>query len=198
MTSNDANNLMKLSEDDTRWFVVYVNPVPEEDYDVDLLTKMKKEIPAFLYFLKNRPFIKGDFHERKMRFWFDTEDYLTDQFHLIKANTKSQIEKAIEYFIKDMFFTYELEEIKLPPKYLLEKINEQRTRKFSATELDDKLKDVYKLDKQKQNRFKIPVALEHHSGSVQYMDERKIHHIYKMEDWLSEEEIKKVQNLELA
>ena len=77
---------------------------------------------------------------------------------------------------------------------LLEKINEQRTRKFSATELDDKLKDVYKLEKQKQNRFKIPVALEHHSGSVQYMVERKIHHLYRMEDWLTDEEVKAVQN----
>jgi len=35
---------------------------------------------------------------------------------------------------------------------------------------------------------------DHHSGSIQYMDERKIHHVYKMEDWLSEDEIKKIQN----
>jgi hypothetical protein len=198
MTSNDANNLMKLSDDDTRWFVVYVNPVKPEDYDVDLLVKMKKEIPAFLYFLKNRPFKRGVFHKRKMRFWFETEDYLTDQFHLIKANTKSQIEKAIEHYIKDMFFTYELEEIKLPPKYILERLNEQRTRKFSATELEEKFKEVYKLVKQKQNRFKIPIALDHHSGNVQYMDERKIHYIFRMKDWLTEDEIKKINNAELV
>ncbi len=100
MTSNDAESIMKMDENDKRWFVINVPSIEEDNLDPDLELKMKKEIPAFLYYLRTRK----PFHQRKTRLWFETEDFLTDQFYKIMASTKSPLEKAIEETVKELFF----------------------------------------------------------------------------------------------
>ncbi len=74
MTSNDAESIMKMDENDKRWFVINVPSIEEDNLDPDLELKMKKEIPAFLYYLRTRK----PFHQRKTRLWFETEDILKD------------------------------------------------------------------------------------------------------------------------
>ncbi len=196
MTSNDAESIMKMDQDDKRWFVVAVPPLDESNIDPDLEIKMKKEIPAFLYFLRNRI----PFHKRKTRLWFETKDFLTEQFYKIMASTKSPLEKAIEDAVKEMFFTYELDYINMHPEYLLEIINKTRSRKFQLTQIKDRLKSVYKLDMHKQNRFKIPIAWSQGIGSnenLQFADYRRRYHTYIIQDWLSEDELKELNTPKL-
>lgn len=190
MTSNDEDNLMKIDDEDTRFFIVKVPQIPAEMKDPDLFLKMKKEIPAFLDYLQNRKI----FHKRSDRFWFATEDILTDHFHALKEATKSPLEKAIEDTIKELFYRFDnLDTINMHPEYLLEKINKTRSRKFQITHLKDKLKTVYKLDTYKQNRFKIPIKWVKEMGSenevIMYSDHRRRYNIYNKADWLSETEL---------
>ncbi|AUS04403.1 DUF5906 domain-containing protein [Pseudotamlana carrageenivorans] len=194
MTSNDEDNLMKIEEEDTRFFIVKVPQIAAADKDPDLYAKMKQEIPAFLDFLANRKI----FHKRSDRFWFDTQDILTDHFHVLKDATKSPLEKAIEDTIKEMFFRFDtLDTIKMHPEYLLEKINKNRSRKFQLPELKNKLKNVFKLETYKQNRFKIPVRWAIVVGSTEeeiiYNDHRRRYNIYHKSDWLNASELVPVE-----
>ncbi len=86
------------------------------------------------------------------------------------------------------------------PEYLLELINKARSRKYQLTQLKDKIHKVYKLETQKQGRFKIPIAWSENIGgaeSLQYADFRRRYNQYHIGDWLSKEEIKETNNPKL-
>lgn len=55
-----------MDDHDSRFWVIKVPTIPDKNKDPDLLEKMTTEIPAFLYFLKNRKIL----HARVDRFWF--------------------------------------------------------------------------------------------------------------------------------
>ncbi|OBQ52893.1 DUF3854 domain-containing protein [Tamlana sp. s12] len=195
MTSNDEDNLMKIDDEDTRFFIVKVPQIPTKMKDPDLFLKMKEEIPAVLHYLQNRKI----YHKRSDRFWFATEDILTEHFHTLKEATKSPLEKAIEDTIKEMFFRFDnLDIITMHPEYLLEKINKSRSRKFQITQLKDKLKTVYKLETYKQNRFKVPIKwIKREVTNVEeiyFMDHRRRYNVYSKTDWLNEAELIPVEH----
>ena len=118
-TSNDAEKVMKIDEEDTRWFVVKVPPLPAED--VDMQNKLIAEIPAWLHYIHHRK----PHHERESRLWFKPEHFITEQFHKVREATKTRLDKSIEAFIKDMFLSYRLDNFKLPVKWLTQQLNEE-------------------------------------------------------------------------
>ncbi|MEN8122930.1 MAG: primase-helicase family protein [Bacteroidota bacterium] len=189
MTSNDEDTLMKIDEEDTRFFIIKVPRIAKEDKNPDLFKELKKEIPALLYYLEQREI----FHKKKDRFWFETEDYLTEHFYKLKDATKSPLEKAIEDTVREMFFTFLLPAVNMHPAFLLELINKNRGRKFQITQLKDKLKNVYKLKHQKQRRISIPIKWVQDGMTkkeeIYYEKFRLSYHVYDAVDWLTESEI---------
>src|SRR5690606_9406673 len=64
--SNHEDNFIKLNAGSSRFWIIKVNKIKEEDKDTDLDAKMKDEIPCFMHFLQNRTIV----HARKGRMWF--------------------------------------------------------------------------------------------------------------------------------
>jgi hypothetical protein len=151
-TSNDAEKVMKIDEEDTRWFVVKVPPLPAED--VEMQAKLIAEIPAWLHYIHNRK----PHHERVSRLWFRPEDFITEQFHKVREATKNRLERSIEEFIKNMFLTYRLESFKLPVLWLTKQLNDEGKYKMDAMDVRTFLKEKRNMEPSKiAVRNRIPV-----------------------------------------
>lgn len=185
--SNDADNVMKIDEGESRWFVVKVPVVPpvkmtgqqmmdigytkfkdeaidpENIYDVpnvdpDLEKKMEAEVPAMLHFLYNREIV----HPRRGRLWFDPEWFITEQMKLIVETTKSRIDRVFEDWIREQFFLYRLAAIKYSIGSLTDYFNDFKNSKYKIDriELRAYLKRKNVEHDTKPQRFKIPVGLD--------------------------------------
>lgn len=130
LCSNDADSVMKIEETDTRWFIVRVHPITDNE-DPDMERKMKSEIPAFIHYLSQRQ-IK---HERTGRLWFKTEYIITDQFREIMENTRTSLEKSITEFLQETFITYRIEHIRADLNYLTRMINQESKYKYSKVDI---------------------------------------------------------------
>lgn len=185
--SNDADNLMKMEEEDTRWFVVKVQK--SETKDPDLVDKLKAEIPAWVYFIANRKI----FHKKVDRLWFDPKDFETEQMRKIVETTKSRLDAVVENFIKDTFLTYKVDELRISRRTMLQRLNNPDVSKYRIDEKDLK----YFLEERKGMRYKptarckIPTGITGWMGSeptISYLEENQRHYLFKPEDWLSDEE----------
>lgn len=186
--SNDADNVMKMDEEDTRWFVVKVKA--SEKKDPDLMLKLKAELESWIHYLKHRKI----FHPKVDRLWFNPKDFETDQMRKIIEVTKSRIDAVVENWVKDMFLTYKIPNIRISRKTLLKQLNNPEISKYR---IDDKeLK--YHLDERKKmtyhqaGRCRIPFEIKGFDSNMQpqfsYFEENQRHYIFKPEDWLSPKE----------
>jgi hypothetical protein len=197
--SNDADNLMKMEAEDTRWFVVKVPGIDKKDVDVDLDKKMMDEIPYYLHYITNRQI----HHEKVDRLWFATEDFVTDQMKKIVEITKARLDATVENFIKDMFLTYKVEEVKINRKKLLSLLNNPEISKYK---IDDKELKYFIEEKkgykyQNPARCKIPIGLREINGHLitDFFEEIQRHYLFKPEEWLNPEEYseyKKIFNVD--
>ncbi|AMJ65027.1 primase-helicase family protein [Hymenobacter sp. PAMC 26628] len=190
-TSNDAEKVMKIDEEDTRWFVVKVPPLGTED--ADMQAKLIAEIPAWLHFLHHRK----PHHERVSRLWFRPEDFITEQFHIVREATKTRLDRSIEHFIKDMFLTYRLEQFRLPIKWLTKQLNEEGKYRTDELEVRTYLKEKRAMDPHPvPMRNRIPIGLDMDRldklgrPDVVYLTESTSRpYLFKVQDWLSGEQL---------
>jgi hypothetical protein len=190
-TSNDAEKVMKIDEEDTRWFVVKVPPLPNED--VDMQNKLIAEIPAWLDYIHHRK----PHHERESRLWFKPEHFITEQFHKVREATKNRLERSIEHFIKDMFLTYRLDNFRLPVKWLTKQLNEEGKYRTDELEVRTYLQEKRGMVASKVVvRNRIPMGFEHDpmnekaKGAIVFDTigtARPFH--FKVTDWLAGEEL---------
>ena len=192
--SNDADRLMKIDEGETRWFIVRV--YPSETKDPFMEDKLKDEIPAWIDFIGKRKI----FHPKKDRLWFLPKHFETDQFRKIVEVTKNRLEAVIEEFIKDMFLTYKESPLRLPPKAILERVNDP---KFSKYKIDEKDLRYYLQEKKKMTpadkpqRVNIPISLIGQDEFGTLTEPKTIYdkgvmcrpYVFRMEDWLTEAEV---------
>jgi hypothetical protein len=166
MCSNDADRVMAMDDNDSRWFVVRVPKIKEEDPHLE--EKLDAEIPAWLNFLQNREI----HHPNDSRLWFKPEHFLTEQFHRIVERTKPRISKVFEEFIKDQFLTFGISPLLMPLNYILENLNDRKFSKYTIdrTELKAYLQDELQLQPLKTRYTKIPVEItgEGSAESIQW------------------------------
>lgn len=79
LTTDRETNYITISENEYRFAVLRVNSI--EDADPMIREKCRKEIPGFLYYLKNRPY---KYPERKSWVYFDPKVYETETILNIK------------------------------------------------------------------------------------------------------------------
>ncbi len=185
--SNDADNVMKMDEEDTRWFVVKVHRSPKKD--PNLLEKLKAEIPNWVHYLNTRKV----YHPKVDRLWFEPKDFETEQMRKIIEVTKARIDAVVENWIKDIFLTYKVDELRINRKRLLTELNKPDVSKYKIDEKELK----YYLEEKKGIRYlntgrcKIPLLLnQDHTGvvQIQYQHELARHYLFKPGDWLSDKE----------
>lgn len=186
--SNDADSLMKMEEEDTRWFVVKVDPIDKQDKDPDYEKKLMDEIPHYLHYIQNRKI----FHPKEDRLWFSPKDFETDQMRKIIQVTKARLDAVVENWIKDIFLTYKVDELRINRKTMLRQLNNPEVSKYKIDEKELKyfLEEKRKMKYQGAARCKIPRELEilGNTVNVTYWEEVQRHYHFKPEEWLNDEE----------
>ena len=112
MCSNDETNFIKIETEENRYAIIKVGTI--QDKDPDFLSKMKNDIPAFLYFLKNRQLQ----HDRKDRLWFDPKAFETEALLKIQERTASPLERHIKGVIREQFEYSGKETLKFPYSFI--------------------------------------------------------------------------------
>lgn len=186
--SNDADDLMKMEEEDTRWFVVKVRK--SEKRDPDLVEKLKEEIPAWVHYLSHRKI----HHPKVDRLWFDPKDFETEQQRLIVQTTKARLDAVVENYIKDVFLTYKVTELKITRRTLLRFLNNPEVSKYRIDEKELKryLEQKKGMEYCSPQRCKIPLAIKSISpmgvAEIDYLEEVTRHYHFVPEQWLDEKE----------
>lgn len=184
ISSNDADNLMKIEAGETRWWVVRVRTFKEKGYNVDpdFREKMRSEIPSFLDFLQHR----SVFHPKIDRAWFDSEHFFTEQMRIIVENTRNYLDRVVDDYVVEMFLYYDLAEITMPLEMLVDFINRQNKYKLDKLQVKKYLKEKKGMTaEEKPKHISFPTgytdteipALLMASGTYRY-------YIFRREKWL--------------
>ena len=121
MCSNDEKNFAKIEAEDTRYWVVKVATIPKEERDTHMDDKLLAEIPAFLYFLKNRPM----YYKEATRLWFEVEDYDTPAHRAVQERTELGLVKHVKDVVKQQFFYQHCDKIRLSLAWIYTLVSEQ-------------------------------------------------------------------------
>ncbi|UUW08404.1 DUF5906 domain-containing protein [Flavobacterium plurextorum] len=117
LCSNNEENFIKIDDLEIRYWVIKVNPFAKEN--PDLLEQMRKEIASFAYHLTHRKIET----QRTTRMWFTKEQIYTKALDVLVRGNRTSIEKEIEEFLIDQFYTLELDELYYTTKDLHEQLN---------------------------------------------------------------------------
>ena len=120
LCSNDEYNFVKIDMEENRYCIIKVNPI-EDTRDPHMFDKMVDEIPAFLYFLKNRQL----YYPEKSRLWFEESLFETEALNKIKERTESASIKHIKEVIREQFYMQEADTIKLSAKVIYNLVKDQ-------------------------------------------------------------------------
>tara|TARA_R110001606_G_scaffold274321_1_gene422806 strand:+ start:89 stop:1285 length:1197 start_codon:yes stop_codon:yes gene_type:complete len=139
LCSNNEENFIQIDEKEIRYWVIKVNSFENED--VDILKKLHKEIPYFLYFLNNRKIES----ERETRMWFTKQQIYTPALDKVVKGNKTYLSQEIKEILIDEFIRYNVTELKFTATDLLEKLKEGsiRTTRFNVSKI---LKNDYNLE----------------------------------------------------
>jgi hypothetical protein len=100
--SNHEDDFIKLNNSASRFWIIKVKQIPEEEKDTELEVKMVDEIPHFMHFINNRQIV----HPRKDRMWFDTRLTKTEAFHNIVKHSEPGVVKNLRIKIEDYFLRF--------------------------------------------------------------------------------------------
>lgn len=138
LCSNNEENFIQIDEKEIRYWVIKVNSFKKED--VDMLKKLRHEIPHFLYFLNNREIIT----KRESRMWFTKEQIYTPALDKVVRGNKTYLSQEIKEVLLDDFVAFEVDILKYTASDLFDKINKGfRTTRFKIAK---SLKEDYKLE----------------------------------------------------
>lgn len=190
MGSNDAETVMRMDDDENRWFVVKVKKIDNKAKDPDLEAKMRNEIPHWLHFIERRQIV----HPREQRLWFSEEHFITEQFREIVKNTKTRVEMNVDDLLKEYFITYKLSELKASRNWLVDRLNERAKYKTDQQEvkryLDKKL--GYQLQ---MGRIKYPDDFNV-DGNIMWTDPKpERHYVFSIDDWLTKDDFDSEEEL---
>ena len=167
LSSNTEDNFIKMDDDDNRFFVVKVPELTREDFIPDLMDRLVKEIPAFLYMLKTRQMV----YPRRSRLWFDPKVYETDALARIKVNTRSMVQKELLRLFEDIFAFDEVgDQIYVTPGRLAKEL-EKSLKLISGlpSQISYILKEEWHLTPAKNNKFEFLSIVDNYSDSERMM-----------------------------
>lgn len=95
--SNKPTNFLKVSDQTTRYAVLYVPKV--EKADINLLDKMTAEIPHFLHFILKRKIKTPNTN----RLWFEPSLWDNEALNNLRQTSKDVVVKAIEDLVENIF-----------------------------------------------------------------------------------------------
>ncbi|MEZ0451039.1 primase-helicase family protein [Sphingobacterium thalpophilum] len=114
LCSNNEEDFIAIDPLETRYWIRKVQPLKE--LDPFMFEKMKKEIPAFMYFLGNRQIV----NEKKSRMWFTPEALVTDSLLKVKRRFRNKVEVELLNIISEIVESFELDVFQFTNKDAIE------------------------------------------------------------------------------
>lgn len=142
LCSNNEDSFIKIDESEIRFWVLKIQKIQSED--TNLLAKMKKEISAFLYFLKNRQL---SVEKPLSRMWFHPEQIRTSALNRLIQFNRCRTERELASLLVSVMEKFDWDEINVCPNDLLFALNRTRV-KTDLTEIRKLLKNNWKLTPQ--------------------------------------------------
>lgn len=99
MGSNNVESFIRTDDDETRFWVREVKPIPNEDLDTELEQKLYREIPAMLHLLGTRTMSTAKLY----RSWFTPELLFTDVLRRVREYSQPGAVKSIRNYMRDLF-----------------------------------------------------------------------------------------------
>jgi len=191
--TNHEDNVMKLEESDTRFFVVKPGSIPKGSRDPHIFQKMKKEVPALLHYLLTSEIT----HPQKSRTWFDEELIKTEEFWKVVEHSKTFVEKDIESYMRELFLTYRITDQRMYLDYLVEYFRKRPGYSYQKSQIKKVFeKRGYKKTSKTPSTVKIPVGIVSENGEKEirfYKEDGgypcKRYYVCHAKDWLTEEEL---------
>ncbi|MGY5849175.1 primase-helicase family protein [Salegentibacter sp. F14] len=141
LCSNNEENFIKIDHHETRFWVIKVPNIKKEH--TDFLETLRAEIPAFLFYLKNRKLSTS--HQTRM--WFSAEQIETPALRKLVQHNKNRIEKELANILLMVMENHDLEEVNICPMDALNAIGKTRLR-TDLTQIRKILKKDWKLESQ--------------------------------------------------
>ena len=107
LCSNNEENFIQIDPGETRYWVIKVAQFDKEV--VDLLSVMKKEIPALLYCLKTRRIETPN----TSRMWFESKLLKTDALQKVIFKNRSRVETELLHIISEIMDEFDLSKIEM-------------------------------------------------------------------------------------
>ncbi|WP_297100146.1 primase-helicase family protein [uncultured Draconibacterium sp.] len=138
LCSNNEDNFIKIDAAEERFWVRKISKFETED--TDLLDKLVKEIPAFLFFLNNRELSSP----RITRMWFTPAQIRTRALQNLIRHNRSRVEKELASILFMVMEKYDLDEVEFCPQDAMFAVNQTRV-KTDLTQIRHLLKKEWKL-----------------------------------------------------
>jgi len=138
LCSNNEDNFIKIDAAEERFWVRKISKFETED--TDLLDKLVKEIPAFLFFLDDRELSSP----RITRMWFTPAQIRTRALQNLIRHNRSRVEKELASILFMVMEKYDLDEVEFCPQDAMFAVNQTRV-KTDLTQIRHLLKKEWKL-----------------------------------------------------
>ncbi|MDO6470252.1 primase-helicase family protein [Maribacter sp. 1_MG-2023] len=145
LCSNNEDSFIKIDNNETRFWVLKVPIIKTEE--IDMLVKLKKEIPAFLYFLENRKLSTNN----TTRMWFTPAQIKTAALNKLVQNNRNRVEKEIASICLMVMEKFDLEEVNLCSGDILPALSKSRVN-TDQTHIRKILKKEWKLKNQENSK----------------------------------------------
>ena len=139
LCSNNEDTFILIDSNEIRFWVRKITPFENED--TDFLSKLIKEIPAFLQFLIDRPFST----QKKTRMWFTSEQIKTQALKKLMWLNNNFIEKEMVQLFYEIFDSISADEIKITPREVVSNLSKARRKTFEVNEIRKVLKNKWNL-----------------------------------------------------
>ena len=137
MCSNDETNFLKIEIEETRYWVIRVPVISDDNVDPHMRERMALEIPAFLHYLKHRTM----FYAERTRLWFDPEDYATEALKKIQERTGNVLWQNIVTVVRQQFEFQRKPQIRLDCKAIQELLELNKCKSVESRKIHYILED---------------------------------------------------------
>lgn len=110
LASNNVRSFIKTDDDETRFWVRVIPPIPPQQLNVKLKTALIDEVPAFLHYLATRPMATEDLY----RSWFHPPLLMTEALKEVREHSTSTVKRTVMDQVRMFFFAKpEMQEIRM-------------------------------------------------------------------------------------
>lgn len=145
--SNKETEFIKVEEQEDRFWVRKVPPVPKEYKNVDIIQDLIKEIPMFLRWLLQQPAVV-----RETRFVMKPEEVRNESLIALKEESKSWLYKEIHEYMIEHFNNNLKLELEASPVDIKEEMFKYNS-KVTAEYIKKVLRQQFKMEPEKNHRY---------------------------------------------